>query len=116
MVTVIDQALADMRDGLGVLVIASTAPAADDAFKEAARGLVRGERAHRGAGHIRIDRTGGGWIVFRGYSTITRGGGRGLSVDRVLFDHRDLYEQIAPMFVTARAGFQVEHYPSGAQC
>ena len=97
--TVLDLALADMRDGRRVMLIVEDSDAIRATIAEARRKLAEGEQAR--SVRPRITGRDGGWIVV--CTRRTPGTGRGLSLDRVYFDHTRLYREIAPCMVTSTA-------------
>lgn len=97
--TVVDKALADMREGRRVMVIAlaRNATRLTQLLDEARGKLHADEWAQHSAQQSRIARRGGdGLIEFRTFGSIVQGGGRGLTLDRVYIDHAALVEEIGP--------------------
>lgn len=94
--TVLERALADMRSGLHVAVVASTGDTLDRLAVCARRLLRDGERIG-----WRMITDGTGTIALRLYATA--GLARGLELDRVYFDHSGVYEQFAPTMCTSTA-------------
>ncbi|WP_306357441.1 MULTISPECIES: hypothetical protein [unclassified Nocardia] len=110
MSTALDRALADMREGRVVLVVAASNDTIADHVAAVAGQLREGETAWRTYGSQRVAAPGGGSIVFRSYASVVHnGGGRGLSVDHVYIDHGELYEQLAPTLVCSRDIVAITH-------
>ncbi|OXR46658.1 hypothetical protein B7C42_01633 [Nocardia cerradoensis] len=89
--SVVDQALVDMRNGGRVLVVAPTQSAAVALFDNASRRLTDGETGHR-SHSPRIRGAGEGWIQFQSFSAA----GRGLTLDRVYVELSALVTELAP--------------------
>jgi hypothetical protein len=107
-VSILEQALADMRDGRRVLLIAPSAAAVTRLGYKALPLLRAGESARQRPATI----TGGrGMIHLRPYPT-SRESGRGLTLDRVYFDHSDLYEALLPALSFAIDGGRIVHEPT----
>ncbi|WP_280371135.1 hypothetical protein [Nocardia wallacei] len=101
----VDRALADMREGRKVMVIA-VVPNHDGLtplLNKAVDQLLDGERAYSSRDNARITAPGGGWIAFRTVGGIQGGGGRGLELDRVYIDHAELMRRIAPAVMGDRS-------------
>ncbi|MFE3060682.1 hypothetical protein [Nocardia sp. NPDC059239] len=106
----LDAALADMREGHCVLVVAANRDAIARMVNDARAQLRPGERLNVTNGGERITRFDGGWIYFRGYSGVTRGSGRGFSLDRVHVDHTELWVELAAALVNAKPEPTITHH------
>ncbi|MFE3051590.1 hypothetical protein [Nocardia sp. NPDC059239] len=106
----LDAALADMREGHQVLIVAANRDAIARMVNDARPQLRPGERLNVTNGGERITRFDGGWIYFRCYSAVTRGSGRGFSLDRVHVDHTELWDELAPTLVNAAPGPTITHH------
>ncbi|MGY4098058.1 hypothetical protein ACW2Q0_00595 [Nocardia sp. R16R-3T] len=106
--SILDQALADMRAGRRVLLIAPSAVAVTRLVDKALPLLRAGESARQRPATITGDR---GWIQLRPYPT-SRDSGRGLTLDRIYFDHSELYELLAPALSFATNGDRIVHGPT----
>ncbi|MFD3748343.1 hypothetical protein [Nocardia sp. NPDC058633] len=93
--TLLDQALADMRAGLNVAYVATSGKALSRIDYLARERLVDGERM----GRRMISGSGDGTVTFCLYSSIPRG----IVLDRAYFDHSDVYDEIAPCMATSAA-------------
>ncbi|GAB3211321.1 hypothetical protein [Nocardia tengchongensis] len=101
----IDRALADMRDGLRVLLVAPTNDAISKLLAEASEKLREGETIRKSAGGTITGS--GGWIRFCLY--LNPADGRGLTVDRVYVDHADLWKRLAPTMSGSTNGPVITH-------
>ncbi|MFD6357930.1 hypothetical protein [Nocardia tengchongensis] len=121
MPTIIDQALADMRAGLRVLIVAPSDDAITTLLTKAMEQLREGERAQRShqtplvfarpARRSDQDATlsgsDGGWIRFCRY--MNRAAARGFTVDRIYVDHAELWDRLAPTMVGSIDGPVITH-------
>lgn len=107
----VDQALADMRAGRRVLIVASSNVAAASMRHRFVERLVAGESVSSpGSSHHRVSRHGDGWIAFISYTSIRLGGGRGMELDRIYVDETELHRELMPALATARDGGKIVHY------
>lgn len=100
-------ALADMREGRRVLVIAPGRQAVVELWATACGVLVDGERSYRSVGAERIARKAGGWIMFRTYGA----GVRGLELDSVYIDNTAMFTAMSPT-LSAAAEPRIAQFPS----
>ncbi|MGV9666948.1 hypothetical protein [Nocardia niigatensis] len=103
-------ALADMREGHRVLIVAANRDAVAHMVGVARGKLLDGERLRRSAGSEEITSTAGGWIRFACYTSATHGAGRGLTLDRIHLDHSALWDELAPTLSTAALGATITHH------
>ena len=102
--TLLDQALADMRAGLQVAYVATSGKALDLINHLARKQLGDGERVGR-----RMISNGEGTVTFCLYSSIPRG----YEFDRAYLDHSDVYKVLAPTMSTSTApGPRFVHGPA----
>lgn len=104
-VQIVDDALADMRSGRSVLVVASDAPTAKKLFDAARSQLELGETARRPS----ITHSNGGWISFEHHGTV-QAAVRGLQLDRVYFDHSAAMEAVVGAMIGSDSPL-IRHYP-----
>ncbi|MGW6699626.1 hypothetical protein [Nocardia sp. NPDC055049] len=95
--SVLDQALADMRAGQNVALIASTGRTLDRIHDQSRKLLRDGERIGR-----RMISNGTGSVTLSLYAS-SPSALRGLEVDRAYFDHSDIHAVLAPTMCTSTA-------------
>jgi hypothetical protein len=103
---IVDQALADMREGRRVLVISANESGVIDLLNAMTERTLSSERAYRAAHHRRIESRTGGTIRF---ATYAHAAVRGLTLDSVYFDHSRIMAEVAPAMCTS-AEPRVQHY------
>lgn len=106
----VDLALADMRNGLRVLVIAANERAVTALLDYAGEQLQDSEKMRRTQGTQRIAGSKPGVVVFISYADAgNTGGGRGLSLDSVYVDHTALWNALAPTMIGKPGGPDITH-------
>ncbi|MGI5222185.1 hypothetical protein [Nocardia sp. CA-290969] len=96
-------ALADMRAGRRVLVIAPSSSTAKALRDRMTAQLADGETARNANGNHRITSAGPGWIEIRGYTSVRLGACRGVVLDRVYVDHSELTTELAMRLGSSRS-------------
>lgn len=99
----IDQALADMRAGRRVLVIAPSDTTRRDLRNRIAARLTESETVRRSGNCDRVTAPGDGWIEIRGYTSVRHGACLGIRLDRVYVDHSELSAELALRLAAPRS-------------
>lgn len=108
--SILDQALADMRMGRAVLLVVSSAADIDAVLDEAASLAYESERITRTNGNAGIaDAEHPGHIAVRPYASADKS--RGDAWARVYFDHTGIHARLAPALSTSKFGRRTIHGP-----